>query len=55
MSLSLPITQESTNGRLFQAGPGIKGDPISKLTKNKKDWGIVQVAVLLPSKHKTLS
>jgi hypothetical protein len=40
---------------MVQEGPGIKGDPISKITKAKKAGRVAQVVECLPCKCKALS
>jgi hypothetical protein len=40
---------------MVQAGPGIKQDPISKITNTKRTGGMVQVVKHLPIKCKVLS
>jgi hypothetical protein len=46
----------STNRRItVQAGPGIKQDPISKITNTKRAGVVTQVGECLPSNHKALS
>jgi hypothetical protein len=54
--LSSLATQGSTNKRIpVQAFPGIKQDPISKITNAKRNGGVAQVVMQMPSKHETLN
>jgi hypothetical protein len=40
---------------VVQACPGIKQDPISKITKVKRAGGTANMVKYLPNKHETLS
>jgi hypothetical protein len=42
-------------GSWFQASPGKKQDPISKITREKRTGGIAHTVEYLPSKHEALS
>jgi hypothetical protein len=39
---------------MVQASPGIKQDPISKITTGKRAGSVIQVVEHLPSKHESL-
>jgi hypothetical protein len=50
------FVQGSTNKRIMvQAGLGVKRDPISKITKDKRAGGVAQVVKCLPNKCEALS
>jgi hypothetical protein len=54
--LVIPSYTGNTNRRIVvQAGPGIKQDPISKITNTKKAGNMVQKVEYLPNKHQALS